>query len=40
MRSGDLYRDAEHELSAYAQTDTWGPNGESWLEWQARMRKR
>ncbi len=40
MRGGDPYLDAEHELSAYAQTDLWGFGGESWLEWQDRMRKR
>jgi len=27
---GTAYRDAEHERSAYAQTDPVGPNGESW----------
>lgn len=31
MRRGDGYRDAEHELSAYAQTDV-GPDGKSWLD--------
>lgn len=40
MRGGDFYRDSEHELSAYAQTDAWGPEGESWLEWQAKQRAR
>lgn len=33
MRGGDAYRDSEHELSAYAQTDRWGPEGESWKDW-------
>lgn len=32
-----VYRDAEHERSAYAQTDRW-PNGESW--WQRRDERR
>jgi hypothetical protein len=39
MRRGDVYRDAEHELSAYAQTDPWGPNGENWLDWKARQKR-
>lgn len=40
MRGGDAYLDSEHELSAHAQTDEWGPEGESWLEWQAKHRSR
>lgn len=31
LRGGHVYRDAEHERSAYAQTDRW-PNGSSWIE--------
>jgi hypothetical protein len=30
LRGGDVYRDAEHERSAYAQTDL-RPDGSSWL---------
>jgi hypothetical protein len=32
MRGGDGYRTAEHERSAYAQTDPWGSLGDSWLD--------
>ena len=33
LRGGDVYRDSEHERSAYAQTDTWLSNtNESWLD--------
>lgn len=38
MRGKEFYLDSEHELSAYAQTEPWGPEGESWLEWQAKHR--
>ncbi len=34
-----VYRDSEHERSAYAQTDKW-PNGESWWEERDRARHR
>lgn len=32
LRGGHPYRDAEHERSAYAQTDTFCEPGKSWLE--------
>jgi hypothetical protein len=32
MRGGDAYRDSEHEMSAYAQTDRWGPDGKAWTD--------
>lgn len=32
LRGGHIYRDAEHERSAYAQTDTHHTRGVSWLE--------
>lgn len=38
MRASDAYHDSEHERSAYAQTDPWGPAGESWLEMKARQK--
>jgi hypothetical protein len=34
LRGGNIYRDSEHELSAYAQSDLDldGPDGKSWLD--------
>lgn len=32
LRGGHVYRDAEHERSAYAQTDTHLTGGKSWLD--------
>ena len=32
LRGGHIYRDTEHERSAYSQTDPRMPNGESWLD--------
>lgn len=34
-----IYRDAEHERSAYAQTALW-PTGSSWWEWREKRRER
>lgn len=38
LRGGDAYRDAEHERSAYAQTDPTAPDGSSWLDEHERAR--